>query len=158
MPDASIPAVGKKAPAFTLESDEGMKVRLADLKGTPFVLYFYPKDATPGCTTEAQEFRDQVKHFEKIGVAVFGVSPDSVDSHCKFIGKEKLNFHLLADPDHKTAEKYGVWVEKNLYGKKYWGVQRTTFLVDAAGKIATVWPRVNPKGHAAEVLAAARQL
>ena len=158
MAEATVPAVGKKAPAFSLESDDGTKVRLADLKGRAFVLYFYPKDATPGCTTEAQEFRDNMKAFDKLGVAVYGVSPDSVASHCKFAAKENLNFRLLADPDHKVAEKYGVWVEKNMYGKKYWGVQRATFLIDAAGKIAAVWPKVSPKGHAEEVLAAAREL
>ena len=158
MTDATIPAVGKRAPAFSLESDERQKVRFADLKGRPFVLYFYPKDATPGYTTEANEFRVNMKHFNKLGVAVFGVSPDSVDSHCKFIDRQKLNFRLLADPNHKAAEKYGVWVEKNMYGKKFWGVQRATFLINADGKVAAVWPKVSPRGHAAEVLAAAREL
>lgn len=155
---SNIPESGKRAPAFTLPSSDGGKVALTKLKGTPIVLYFYPKDNTPGCTTEALEFRAKAKQFQALGVRIFGVSPDSVASHCKFIEKQKLNFTLLADEDHAIAEKYGVWVEKSMYGKKFMGVQRSTFLIDGAGKIAQVWPKVKPKGHAAEVLAAAKEL
>jgi len=156
--DSKIPAAGKKAPAFTLESDKGEKVSLSGLKGKAVVLYFYPKDDTPGCTVEAKEFRDAAGAFAKKGAVVFGVSPDSVASHCKFISKFDLNFSLLADVDHVVSEKYGLWVEKSMYGKKYMGVQRATFLIDATGKIAKVWPKVKPEGHAAEVLEALEAL
>ena len=155
---STLPAKGNRAPVFALESNEGTKVKSAELKGNAYVVYFYPKDMTPGCTTEAQEFRDLMGHFEKLGIAVFGVSPDGVESHCKFIEKQQLNFALLVDADHALAEKYGLWVEKSMYGRKYWGVQRATFLVDSDGKIAQVWPKVKPKGHAAEVLTAAKAL
>jgi len=153
-----LPEAGKKAPAFSLPSHTGGTVKLSALAGKPVVLYFYPKDMTSGCTVEAQEFRDHAAKFKKAGVEVFGVSPDSVKTHCKFVDKEKLNFALLADEDHKVAEKYGVWVEKSMYGRKYMGILRATFLIDAKGKIAKVWPKVTPKGHAAEVLAAAKEL
>lgn len=155
---AEIPGEGQTAPAFTLSSSEGNKIRSADLIGEPYVLYFYPKDLTPGCTTEAQEFRDSIPAFKTAGVKVFGVSPDGVESHCKFIDKHQLNFPLLVDTDHKVADKYGLWVEKNMYGRKYWGVQRATFLIGADGKVAKAWPKVSPKGHAAEVLATAKAL
>jgi peroxiredoxin Q/BCP len=158
MSESTLPAAGKKAPAFTAASSAGGKVSLASLKGKAVVLYFYPKDDTPGCTIEAKEFRDQAKAFEQAGAVVLGVSPDSVASHCKFIDKFELNFQLLADEDHSLSEKYGVWVEKSMYGKKYMGVQRATFLIDAAGKIAQVWPKVKPEGHAEEVLAAVKAL
>lgn len=154
----AMPPEGKKAPAFTLPASTGGKVRLSELKGTPVVVYFYPKDNTPGCTTEAEEFRDHMKTFEKLGVHVLGISPDSIESHCRFIDKHDLNFTLLADEDHAVADKYGVWVEKNLYGRKFMGVQRATFLIDADGKIAKVWPKVRPKGHAQEVVEAAKAL
>lgn len=153
-----LPVEGKKAPAFTLPSDKGEKVRLSTLMGAPVVLYFYPKDNTPGCTVQAQEFRDAAGAFEKAGVTILGVSPDSVQSHCGFIEKQGLNFTLLADTDHAVAEKYGVWVEKNMYGRKYWGIQRSTFLIDGDGRVAKVWLKVKPKGHAQEVLSAARSL
>jgi thioredoxin-dependent peroxiredoxin len=152
------PAEGDKAPAFSLPSSDGGKFALSSAKGKALVLYFYPKDDTPGCTTEAQQFRDLAKDFEKADAIVIGVSPDSVESHCKFRDKHGLNFKLLADEDHALAEKYGLWVEKNMYGKKYWGVQRATFLIDAKGKIARVWPKVKPDGHAKEVLAAVKSL
>ena len=155
---ASMPEVGKKAPAFTLTADSGAKVQLSKLKGAPVVLYLYPKDDTPGCTVEAKEFRDAMKDFKKAGVHVFGLSPDPVEKHCKFIDKHGLNFPLLADPEHTVIEKYGCWVEKNMYGKKFMGVQRATFLIDKDGKIAQVWPKVKPQGHAKEVLAAAKAL
>mgnify|MGYP006292846821 CR=1 FL=1 len=152
------PLEGKKAPAFTLASSTGEKLRLSSLKGGMVVLYFYPKDNTSGCTLEAQEFRDAAMAFKKAGAVILGVSPDSINSHCNFIEKHDLNFQLLSDPDHVAAEKYGVWVEKNMYGKKYMGIQRATFLIDKAGKICKVWPKVKPSGHAAEVLAAVKAI
>ncbi|EAQ80477.1 MULTISPECIES: thioredoxin-dependent thiol peroxidase [Blastopirellula] len=145
---------GKKAPAFTLTADDGTKVKLADLVGSPVVLYFYPKDDTPGCTKEACAFRDQKKELTKRGAKVFGVSPDGVESHVKFRDKFQLNFPLLADIDHKVAEKYGAWREKNMYGKVSMGIQRSTFLIDGTGKVAKVWKRVQVDGHDAKVLEA----
>lgn len=153
-----MPAEGQKAPTFELKSGDGKKVKLSSLTGKPVVLYFYPKDDTPGCTVEAKGFQASLPHFAKMGAEVVGISPDSVESHCKFAGKYDLQFTLLADPDHEAAEKYGVWVEKNMYGRKYWGVQRATFLIDAAGRIAKCWPKVKPDGHADEVLAAVKAL
>ncbi|MEX2016544.1 MAG: thioredoxin-dependent thiol peroxidase [Candidatus Hydrogenedentales bacterium] len=158
MADRMIPAQGARAPAFTLDSDEGKKVRLADLKDAPVVVYFYPKDDTPGCTMEAVQFSELAGDFDKLGIRVYGISPDTVESHCNFIRKHSLNVRLLADPEHKVAAKYGAWVEKNLYGRKYWGVKRATFLIDADGRIARVWPNVRPRGHAGDVLAAAQTL
>jgi thioredoxin-dependent peroxiredoxin len=149
---------GKKAPAFTLASDDGNKVKLADLLGKPVVLYFYPKDDTPGCTKEACAFRDRQQELAKLGAQVLGVSPDDVASHVKFRDKYELNFSLLADPDHKVAEKYGAWREKNMYGKKSMGIQRSTFLIDADGKVAKVWKRVNVDGHDEAVIAALKAL
>lgn len=149
---------GKAAPAFTLLSDEGKKVRLSDLKGAPIVLYFYPKDDTPGCTKEACAFRDRESELTELGVQVLGVSPDSVERHVKFKTKYGLNFPLLADPDHTVAEKYGAWREKNMYGKKSMGIQRSTFLINAQGKVAKVWRRVQVAGHDQEVLDAVREL
>ena len=149
---------GKKAPAFTLTADDGSQVKLADLQGRPVVLYFYPKDDTPGCTKEACAFRDRQAELEKLGAAVFGVSPDTVESHVKFRNKFELNFRLLADPDHALAEKYGAWREKNMYGKKSLGIQRSTYLIDAEGRVARVWQRVQVDGHDEEVLAALQEL
>ena len=149
---------GKKAPDFTLPSDDGGKVKLSELAPAPVVLYFYPRDNTPGCTREACAFRDQKSLLKKLGARVLGVSPDSVTSHENFRDKFKLNFPLLADADHKVAEKYGAWREKNLYGKKSMGIQRSTFLIDAAGKVARVWKKVNVDGHDAEVIAALKEL
>jgi len=149
---------GSKAPAFTLTADDGTKVRLADLKGSPVVLYFYPKDDTPGCTREACAFRDQKAALKKLGAKVFGISPDDVASHEKFRDKFKLNFPLLADPDHKMAEKYGAWREKNMYGKKSLGIQRSTYLIDAEGKVAKVWKAVKVDGHDEHVLKAIAEL
>jgi thioredoxin-dependent peroxiredoxin len=145
---------GQRAPTFTLSADDGSKVRLADLKGRPVVLYFYPRDDTPGCTREACAFRDQHQRLKKLGAVVLGVSTDSVESHRKFRDKYGLNFPLLADMDHKVAEKYGAWREKNLYGKKSMGVQRSTFLIDAEGKVARVWKSVKVDGHDRQVLEA----
>jgi peroxiredoxin Q/BCP len=150
--------VGAKAPAFTLVTDQGTKAKLSDFKGSPIVLYFYPKDDTPGCTKEACAFRDASKELKKLGAVVLGVSPDSSESHAKFRDKYSLNFTLLADPDHALAEAYGAWREKNMYGKKSMGVQRSTYLIDASGKIAKVWKKVSVDGHDAQVLEALREL
>lgn len=150
--------VGSKAPAFTLASDRGGSVALKDLKGTPVVLYFYPKDDTAGCTTEACEFRANWRSIQAAGATVLGVSPDSVASHKKFRTKYRLPFPLLADPDHAVADAYAAWGEKSMYGRKYHGVLRTTYLINRAGKIVKVFEKVRPKGHAAEVLAALEQL
>ena len=149
---------GTRAPAFTLTADDGTKVRLAELKGSPVVLYFYPQDDTPGCTREACAFRDAQAQLKKLGVKLLGISPDSVESHARFRDKFQLNFPLLADVGHNVAEKYGAWREKNMYGKKLMGIQRSTFLIDAAGKVAKVWKRVQVDGHDEQVLAAAQQL
>jgi len=149
---------GKKAPAFTLESDAGEKVKLADLKGKNVVLYFYPRDDTPGCTKEACAFRDARTQLTKAGAMVLGVSPDAVDRHQKFKQKYDLNFPLLADPDHAVAEKYGAWGEKTLYGKKSMGIIRATFLIDKEGVVRKVWPKVKVDGHDEQVLAALKEL
>ncbi|MBA3484799.1 MAG: thioredoxin-dependent thiol peroxidase [Pirellulales bacterium] len=149
---------GKKAPAFTLVADDGQKVSLAKLAGSPVVLYFYPKDDTPGCTKEACAFRDLKADLKKLGAKIFGVSPDDVASHVKFRDKYDLNFPLLADPDHAVADKYGAWREKNMYGNKSMGVQRSTYLIDAEGKVAKVWKRVQVEGHDQQVLEALNEL
>ena len=149
---------GQKAPAFTLPADDGTKVKLADLTGSPVVLYFYPKDDTPGCTKEACVFRDRKKELEKLGAKVFGVSADDVASHEKFRDKYELNFPLLADVDHAVSEKYGAWREKNMYGKKSMGIQRSTFLIGPDGKVVQVWKRVQVDGHDEQVLTALREL
>lgn len=149
---------GSKAPDFTLPADDGSKVKLSALRGQPVVLYFYPKDDTPGCTREACAFRDQHQTLAGLGAKVFGISADSVDSHVKFRDKFQLNFPLLADADHKVAEKYGAWREKNMYGKKSLGIQRSTYLIDADGKIVKVWKRVNVDGHDEQVLTALKAL
>ncbi len=145
---------GKKAPDFTLATDAGEKIKLSSLQGAPVVLYFYPKDDTPGCTKEACAFRDQKAALKKAGAKVLGVSPDDVASHAKFRDKFDLNFPLLADLGHKVADKYGAWREKNMYGKKSMGIQRSTFLIDADGKVAKVWKRVKVDGHDEAVLEA----
>lgn len=149
---------GQKAPAFNLSAADGSKVKLSDFKGKAVVLYFYPKDDTPGCTREACAFRDAQAALKKAGAVVLGVSPDDTASHTKFRDKYQLNFPLLADADHKVAEKYGAWREKNMYGKKSMGIQRSTFLIDATGKIARVWKRVQVDGHENQVLAALKEL
>jgi peroxiredoxin Q/BCP len=149
---------GQKAPPFTLSDDRGNKVKLSELKGHPVVLYFYPKDDTPGCTREACAFRDQHQQLSAHGAKVYGVSPDEVASHVKFRDKYQLNFPLLADTDHAVAEKYGAWREKNMYGKKTMGIQRSTFLIDAEGKVARVWKKVQVDGHDQQVLEALEQL
>jgi peroxiredoxin Q/BCP len=149
---------GEKAPAFTLKDDQGKTVKLSDFKGNPIVLYFYPKDDTPGCTKEACAFRDASAQLKKHGAVVLGVSPDDVASHAKFRDKFKLNFPLLADEKHAVAEAYGAWREKNMYGKKSMGIQRSTYLIDGQGKIAQVWKRVQVDGHEAQVLEALQEL
>jgi len=150
--------VGSKAPAFSLASDTGEKVSLSGLKGKPVVIYFYPKDDTPGCTVEACEFRDTWADVKKTGAVVLGVSPDGLKSHEKFKAKFKLPFPLLADEDHTVAEAYGAWGEKSMYGRTYQGILRTTFVIGPDGKIARVFEKVKPKGHASEVLDALKQL
>jgi thioredoxin-dependent peroxiredoxin len=149
---------GQQAPAFTLTADDGSKVRLADLKESPVVLYFYPKDDTPGCTKEACAFRDLKSELQELGAKVLGVSTDDVASHEKFRDKYRLNFPLLADPDHAVADKYGAWREKNMYGKKLVGVQRSTYLIDPEGRVARVWKRVQVDGHDQQVLEALKDL
>jgi thioredoxin-dependent peroxiredoxin len=147
-------APGVKAPDFSLAADDGTTVTLKALKGRKVVLYFYPKDDTSGCTKEACGFRDRWTDVKQAGAIVLGVSPDAVTSHQKFKQKYQLPFPLLADPDHLVAEAYGAWGEKSMYGKKYKGILRTTFLIDGEGRIARVFEKVKPEGHAAEVLAA----
>jgi thioredoxin-dependent peroxiredoxin len=145
---------GKPAPDFELTSDSGERVRLSSLRGKPVVLYFYPKDDTPGCTTQACGIRDVYSEFRERGAVVLGVSPDDESSHLKFKEKYSLPFPLLADPDHEVAEEYGVWKERNLYGKKSMGIERSTFVIDADGNVAKAMRRVKPETHAADVLAA----
>jgi peroxiredoxin Q/BCP len=145
---------GKQAPDFELTSDSGERVRLSELRGRPVVLYFYPKDDTPGCTTQACSFRDAYGEFEERGATILGVSPDSEASHVRFKEKYGLPFTLLADPEHEVAEQYGVWVEKNSYGKKSMGIKRSTFVIDAEGNVAKAMLGVNADGHAGVVLEA----
>ena len=150
---------GMKAPDFTLSSSEGGEVSLSDFKGkSPVVLYFYPKDDTPGCTKEACSFRDFKKEFEKAGAKIFGVSFDSIDSHKKFSGKYKLTFPLLSDRDKSVATQYGVYKEKSLYGRFFMGIERTTFVIDKEGKIRKIFPKVKVEGHTEEVLAIVRSI
>ena len=145
---------GKPAPDFELTSDAGEAVKLSDLRGKPVVLYFYPKDDTPGCTTQACGIRDVYADFQRRGAVVLGVSPDDESSHIKFKEKYSLPFTLLADPDHEVAEEYGVWKERNRYGKKSMGIERSTFVIDADGQVAKAMRRVTPDTHAADVLSA----
>jgi peroxiredoxin Q/BCP len=141
------------APDFSLLDQDGVERTLSEYRGKPVVLYFYPKDDTPGCTTEACEFRDDYDEYRKAGVTVSGVSPDSPKSHAKFKAKYNLPFTLLADEEHAVCEAYGVWVLKKMYGREYYGVARTTFVIDADGVIRKVFEKVTPKGHSAEILA-----
>jgi peroxiredoxin Q/BCP len=149
---------GDKAPDFDLPTESGDNVKLSRLKGKPVVLYFYPKDDTSGCTLEAKEFTRLAKDFRKAGVEVIGVSPDRVESPQKFHKKYDLSVRLAADADKEVANAYGVWAEKSMYGRKYMGVERSTFLIDNQGRIARSWRKVKVPGHAEEVLAAARAL
>ncbi len=143
---------GKPAPDFELTSDEGNSVRLSELRGQPVVVYFYPKDDTPGCTTQACGIRDNYDAFGERGAVVLGISPDDESSHVKFKQKYGLPFTLLADPDHKVADEYGVWGERSLYGKKYMGIERSTFVIDREGNVSKVMRRVKPDTHAQQVL------
>lgn len=145
---------GNPAPDFELPSGDGDTVRLSEFRGRPVVLYFYPRNDTPGCTTEACGFRDAYAEFERHGAVVLGVSPDTDVSHAKFKAKHGLPFTLLADTEHEVAERYGVWVEKNVNGRKSMGIKRSTFVVDAEGNVAKAMIGVSPEGHAAEVLEA----
>lgn len=147
-------AEGSPAPNFTLTADSGEAVTLSSFKGAPVVLFFYPRDDTPGCTAQACGIRDAWGEFEGRGAVVLGVSPDSPKTHVKFREKYGLPFTLLADEDHAVAEQYGVWVEKSMYGKTYMGIERSTFVIDAAGNVAKIMRRVKPAEHAADVLAA----
>jgi peroxiredoxin Q/BCP len=151
-------ALGAKAPAFTAFNQDGEKVALKDFQGQWVVLYFYPKDLTPGCTTEACDFRDQQQLFKRSKVMVLGVSKDDAELHQKFIAKHGLSFDLLVDADGKICEKYGVWQEKSMYGKKYWGIIRSTFLIDPAGILQKVYSKVKVNGHVAQVLADLKEL
>jgi peroxiredoxin Q/BCP len=147
-----IPKQNDPAPDFALPADDGTLVRLGDLRGQRVILFFYPRADTPGCTIEACEFRDNTPQIQEKGAVVLGISPDTVEDVRKFREKFALPYRLLADADHSVAETYGVWQEKNNFGKSYWGVVRTTFLVDEEGKIARVYEQVKPEGHAASVL------
>ena len=149
---------GDMAPDFALPGDGGKTVTLSKHKGRPVVVYFYPKDDTPGCTTEAKDFTCLTSTFESLGATVIGISPDSAKAHDKFKAKYELLQTLGADEDKTAATAYGVWVEKSMYGKTYMGVERSTFLIDKKGKIAKVWRKVKVKGHADEVLAALKEL
>lgn len=151
-------SVGDECPDFHLPDDRGQSVSLADVKGRPFVLYFYPKDDTSGCTREAIDFSGLAEDFAATETTVFGVSPDPVKKHEKFRDKHDLSVRLLSDEDKALLEAFGVWVEKSMYGRKYMGVERTTALIGSDGKVARIWPKVKVPGHAAEVLEAARQL
>jgi thioredoxin-dependent peroxiredoxin len=144
---------GTRAPDFELPSDDGRSVRLSQLRGRPVVLYFYPKDDTPGCTTQACEFRDEYAQFEERGAVVLGVSPDDEASHVRFKSKYSLPFTLLTDEDHSVAEAYGVWGEREYAGKKYMGIMRSTFVIDADGRVTAAMYGVKPQGHAEKVLA-----
>lgn len=150
-------AAGDLAPDFTLPTDEGT-ITLSALRGKPVVVYFYPKDDTPGCTAEACAFRDNLPDFSSIQAEVIGISKDTADSHAKFRKKYDLTFHLASDGDGKVCESYGVWVEKNNYGKKYMGIERSTFLIDKEGKISRIWRRVKVDGHIEKVLEAVKSL
>ena len=143
---------GGKAPAFKLPADSGETIALKDFIGMRVILYFYPKDDTSGCTLEARNFRDEIAAFKKKKTVILGVSRDSVASHVKFKAKYDLNFPLLSDEDGAVCEKYGVWVEKSMYGRKYMGIERTTFLIDEEGRIARIFPKVKVPGHCAELL------
>lgn len=150
--------LNKKAPDFELKDQDGNLHKLADYKGKRVLLYFYPKDMTPGCTVEACSFRDNMGDLKKLGVVVLGVSVDSMESHKKFEKKERLNFPLLADTEKLVVKRYGVWVEKSMYGKKYFGVQRDSFLIDEEGVIVRHYEKVKPEDHIAEVMADAEAL
>ncbi|KIC49085.1 thioredoxin-dependent thiol peroxidase [Tateyamaria sp. ANG-S1] len=150
--------IASPAPDFTLPDADGNDVTLSALQGEPVVLYFYPRDDTPGCTKEAIAFSENLAEFEAAGAKIFGISKDSVASHAKFAKKRDLTVGLLSDENGSVCEDYGVWKEKNMYGKKYMGIERTTYLIDAAGNVAMTWPKVKVPGHAEAVLAAVKAL
>ncbi len=152
------PREGDIAPDFELETDTHGTIRLSDFRGRKVVLYFYPKDNTPGCTQEGKDFSELMDAFEEADTVVIGISPDSVKKHANFREKHGLKVILAADPERKAIEAYGVWKEKSMYGRKYWGVERSTFLIDREGRIAKAWRKVKVKGHAQEVLEAAKAL
>ncbi|WP_456397063.1 thioredoxin-dependent thiol peroxidase [Desulfurobacterium sp.] len=150
--------VGKSAPDFCLKNEEGKEVHLKDFKGKWLILYFYPKDNTPGCTKEAEEFTEKLSEFKKLNAEIAGISPDSVESHKKFKEKRNLKVILLSDPEHKVIESYGAWKLKKRFGKEYYGVVRTTYLIDPEGKVAHVWKNVRVKGHVDKVLEKLKEL
>lgn len=150
--------IGKKAPDFTLPASSGGSVSLRDYRGKKVVIYFYPQDLTPTCTNQACDFRDYNGQFRELGVEVIGISPDDLKQHGKFIEKYELPFLLLSDPDHKVAEKYGIWALKKLYGREYMGVVRTTFLIDEKGRVAKEWRVTKVKGHVQDVLKTVKEL
>lgn len=149
--------IGKEAPIFTLPSQGGENVSLSDFKGKHVVLYFYPKDMTPGCTTEACDFRDNHENFQDLDAVIIGVSPDPIDSHQKFIDKHELPFLLLADADHKVAEDYGVWKLKKNFGNEYYGIERSTFIIDKDGRLQKEYRKVSVKGHVEDALTFIRE-
>ena len=150
--------IGDVAPDFILPRDGGGTIRLSDFRGRSLVVYFYPKDDTSGCTSEAKDFTAMAADFDKAGAAIVGISPDPVKKHDRFVAKYDLSIPLAADEERQAIEAYGVWQEKSLYGRRYMGVERSTFLIDPEGKIARIWPKVKVKGHAEDVLAAVREL
>lgn len=150
--------IGESAPDFELDGDGGSKITLSALRGSPVVVYFYPKDDTPGCTKEAIAFSALEQEFAKLGARIIGISPDTAAKHDKFKAKHNLTVSLAADPEKTACEAYGIWVEKSMYGKKYMGVERSTFLVDAEGKLAQIWRKVKVAGHAEAVLDAVKAL
>lgn len=143
---------GDRAPDFALPADDGSVIKLKDLEGKRVILYFYPKDNTSGCTTQACDLRDALPRIDEKGAVVLGVSPDPISSHQKFRDKYQLNFPLLSDEDHQVAEAYGVWKEKSMYGRKYWGIERSTFVIGEDGTVEEVWRKVKAKEHAGQVL------
>jgi peroxiredoxin Q/BCP len=151
-------AINQKAPNFSLPSTSGKVISLSELKGKNVVLYFYPKDNTPGCTIEAQDFSRESKEFKKLDAVVLGVSKDSIKSHCNFTEKQNINFELLSDEDGKTCQDYDVIKEKSMFGKKYLGIERSTFVINKIGKIAKIWRKVSVNGHVDEVLEALRNI
>jgi peroxiredoxin Q/BCP len=153
-----LPIIGQPAPSFSATNQDEKILSLLDFQGSWLILYFYPKDNTPGCTTEALDFSQKQAEWEKLNVKILGVSPDSTKSHCKFIEKHSLALQLLSDPDHQVAESYGVWGLKKFMGKEYMGIIRSTFLIDPAGNIAYVWPSVRVKGHVESVLSKVKEL
>ena len=144
--------IGDSAPNFTLPNQDGIDISLSSFKGSRVVIYFYPKDNTPGCTTEAKDFSSKIREFKKLNTEVIGVSKDSIETHLKFINKQELKIILASDEDGKVIEKFGVWVEKNMYGRKYMGIQRSTFLINEQSKIEYIWDKVRVKGHVEDVI------